>query len=59
MDTCMIKIPDTVSVAIMVLAGKYGNGDERRVKLSSEGYNYTKVQSCVNELIKLFNNYKS
>lgn len=31
-----------------VIAGKYGNGNERKIKLAKEGYNYAKVQNEVN-----------
>lgn len=32
-----------------VIAGKYGNGDERKKKLEAEGYEYAKVQAVVNK----------
>lgn len=35
-----------------VLQGKWGNGDERKVKLTTAGYDYNKVQNRVNELLK-------
>lgn len=38
-------------VAKDVLAGKYGNGAERKKKLESEGYNYSVVQYIVNQLV--------
>ena len=38
-------------VAKEVLDGKYGNGNERRSKLSLAGYDYNAVQSRVNELV--------
>lgn len=37
-------------VAKDVLAGKYGNGDERKKKLTAEGYDYNAVQAIVNKL---------
>ena len=39
-------------VAKDVIAGKYGNGDERKKKIEAEGYNYNVVQNKVNELLK-------
>lgn len=36
-----------------VLNGEFGNGDERKKKLKEAGYDYNKVQSAVNEAIKL------
>lgn len=58
MESILIKIPDVMSVALLVIAGNYGNGDERKQKLQAEGYNYSKVQSCVNDLIKLISKYQ-
>ena len=57
MNTYMFEIPPVVSTAFEVLAGKYGVGGERRKALEKEGYDYNKVQSCVNELVKLMNKY--
>lgn len=42
----------TVSeVAQEVLQGKWGNGEERKKKLSQAGYDYNKVQAEVNKLV--------
>lgn len=38
-------------VAKDVLNGKYGNGEQRRVQLKKEGYNYNEVQTAVEKLI--------
>ena len=35
-----------------VIAGKWGNGDERKSRLESAGYNYQEVQNKVNEILK-------
>ena len=35
-----------------VIDGKWGNGDERKKKLTDAGYNYSEVQKRVNELLK-------
>lgn len=37
-------------VAIEVILGKWGNGNDRRKRLTSAGYNYESVQSIVNAL---------
>ena len=37
-------------VAREVLAGKWGNGDDRKNRLEAAGYNYLQVQAKVNEL---------
>lgn len=57
METICFRLPETVSVAFEVLTGKYRNGEERRYLLEKDGYDYNKVQSCVNDLVKLFNKY--
>ena len=56
-DICNIKqntpIKKTISeVAQEVLHGKWGNGVERKKKLTQAGYDYAKVQAVVNELAK-------
>jgi hypothetical protein len=42
---------DNYTVAVEVIAGLYGNGEERKRKLQELGYNYTEVQSIVNTLV--------
>lgn len=39
-------------VAKEVIAGKWGNGAERKRRLIEAGYDYSKVQAVVNELLK-------
>lgn len=39
-------------VAKEVIAGKWGNGEARKTNLTNAGYNYSEVQSKVNELVK-------
>lgn len=41
---------DITTVAKEVLAGKWGNGDVRKNKLTAAGYNYNEVQKAVNAL---------
>lgn len=57
-DTILIKLSPVVSTALEVIAGVYGNGDERKNKLESMGYNYRQIQNCVNDLLSVMNNYK-
>ena len=38
-------------VAKDVISGKYGNGNARKKKLESEGYNYNEVQTMVDKLL--------
>ena len=35
-----------------VIAGKWGNGQDRKNRLTAAGYDYTAVQNKVNELLK-------
>lgn len=39
-------------IAKEVIDGKWGNGEERKKKLSAEGYDWKAVQKKVNELLK-------
>lgn len=57
MTVTAINLPDTVSVALLVIAGHFGNGDERKQKLMKAGYNPATVQTCVNELLPILNKY--
>lgn len=40
-------------IAKKVIRGDYGNGEERKQKLTNEGYNYNEVQNKVNEILKV------
>ena len=35
-----------------MLAGKWGNGADRKSRLAKAGYDYSKVQAAVNKLVK-------
>ena len=52
-----IELPETVAVALLVIGGKYGNGQERTDALTAAGYDYNQVQKCVNELVKVVEKY--
>lgn len=39
-------------VAFEVIFGKWGSGKERKSKLTKAGYNYDKIQSIVNDILK-------
>lgn len=39
------------TVAREVIIGKWGDGDERRKRLTKAGYNYAEVQAIVNKLL--------
>lgn len=55
--TYLIEIPETLSIAFEVLAGKWSSGYERVKLLEDAGYNYDTVQSCVNDLCELLDKY--
>lgn len=57
MNVTAINLPETVSVSLLVIAGKFGTGEERKKSLEKAGYNYRKVQNCVNELLPIINKY--
>lgn len=57
MTVTAFNLPDTVSVALLVIAGQFGNGDDRKQKLTKAGYNPVTVQACVNELLPILNKY--
>lgn len=40
------------TLAKEVLAGKWGNGADRKARLTKAGYDYAKVQAAVNKLVK-------
>ena len=39
-------------IAKEVIAGKWGNGNERKIALTKAGYDYSTIQSLVNKLLK-------
>lgn len=57
-EVSFIRIPETIAIAIEVINGTYGNGEDRKKALKRAGYDYTKVQHCVNDLMPIFNKYK-
>lgn len=58
METFLIELTPVVSIAMEVIAGRWGNGEERINKLKSAGYDYEKIQNCVNDLISIMERYK-
>lgn len=42
---------DNYTVAVEVIAGLYGNGEERKQKLQELGYNFKEIQNIVNTLV--------
>lgn len=58
MNGIMIELYPIVGKAFEVLSGAYGVDEERKKKLESEGYDYQRIQNCVNDLLKVFEKYK-
>lgn len=54
----VIELNAVVSLALEVIAGMWGNGEERKQKLESAGYDYNRVQKCVNELMAIIQRYE-
>mgnify|MGYP001624320798 CR=1 FL=1 len=57
MNVTAINLPQTVSIALLVIAGQFGNGEERKTKLTNAGYDAQTVQNCVNDLFPIINKY--
>ena len=52
-----IDLPEIIAVSLLVIGGKYGNGQERVDSLTADGYNYNRVQKCVNDMLKVIEKY--
>lgn len=53
----LYSFPTTIGVALLVIAGCYGNGEERVKRLEADGYDYNVIQDCVNDLLSLMDKY--
>lgn len=53
----MVEVEPIICIALEVISGKYGVGEERIKNLQREGYDASVVQSCVNDLIALAKKY--
>ncbi len=47
-----LKLKSTDEIAKEVIAGKWGNGESRKQKLTKAGYDYKTVQKRVNEMLR-------
>lgn len=54
----IITMPKNIGAAFLVLAGEFGNGVDRVIRLEEAGYDYNTVQDCVNDLIDLIEKYE-
>lgn len=57
MNVLALKLPSTVMLAILCIAGQMGNGDDRKKNVRAAGGDPEKVQQCVNELLPILNKY--
>lgn len=57
MECTAINLPQTVSGALLVIAGQFGNDPVRKQKLEKAGYNPKEVQRCVNDLLPILKKY--
>ena len=51
-DRIRVNKKSNEDIAKEVIAGKWGNGRERKEKLVAAGYDYNKIQAIVNKLVK-------
>ena len=51
-DRIRVNKKTNEDIAKEVIAGKWGNGRERKERLTAAGYDYNKIQSIVNELLE-------
>ena len=42
----------TQKIAEEVIAGKWGSGDQRQIKLTNAGYDYNKIMRKVEQILK-------
>lgn len=57
MNVLALKLPRTVMLAILCIAGQMGNGDDRKKNIAAAGGDPARVQKCVNELLPILNRY--
>lgn len=56
-DVNMVTVPeakpgkDVKTIAMEVIAGVWGSGEQRKKSLTAAGYNYTEVQNTVNQIL--------
>ena len=50
--TTEAPVKTDLELAKEVIQGKWGNGNTRKERLTASGYNYTKIQKIVNELLR-------
>lgn len=57
MNVLALKLPRTVMLAILCIAGQMGNGEDRKKNITTAGGDPVKVQKCINELLPILTKY--
>ena len=57
MNVLALKLPRTVMLAILCIAGSMGNGEDRKRNIRAAGGDPDRVQKCVNDLLPILNEY--
>lgn len=57
MNVLALKLPRSVILALLCIAGSMGNGEDRKRNVKAAGGDPEKVQECVNELLPILNKY--
>lgn len=57
MNVLALKLPRTVMLAILCIAGSMGNGEDRKRNVKAAGGDPDRVQRCINELMPILNKY--
>lgn len=57
MNVLALKLPSSVMLALLCIAGQMGNGEDRKRNIKAAGGDPEKVQKCVNELLPILNKY--
>lgn len=57
MNVLTLKLPSSVMLALLCIAGQMGNGEDRKRNIKTAGGDPEKVQKCVNELLPILNKY--
>ena len=59
MNSVLIELTPIVAIALEVIAGVYGDNEERVKNLEKAGYDAKKIQKCVNDLMEIMKKYGS
>ena len=57
MNVLALKLPRSVMLALLCIAGSMGNGEDRKRNIRAAGGDPDRVQKCVNELLPILNKY--